>query len=210
LELKSSMKKLLLTSNGFTNQKILHAFKNLVGKELSDIKVLYIPTACRANSAEALAYISASKNNLVTHGITKENITEYNLDSDLSDLSKYNAVYVGGGNTFYLLHRIKETGFDKKLISAIENGLTYVGVSAGSIITGPTIETAGPFDENDIGITDFRGMNLTDTILIPHYSIHREKIVADFRKSLKHEIIAITDTQAIFIHNEKTQIIGEP
>ena len=45
----------------------------------------------------------------------------------------YDAVYVCGGNTEYLLERINEKGFRNTLLLFIEQGGVYVGVSAGSL-----------------------------------------------------------------------------
>lgn len=45
----------------------------------------------------------------------------------------YDAVYVCGGNTEYLLERINEKGFRNTLLLFIKQGGVYVGVSAGSL-----------------------------------------------------------------------------
>lgn len=204
------MKKLLLTSGGFSSQQIVDVFKNMVEKNLQELKVLYIPTACRPNSPPAIEFISMWKNVLVRLGIGQENISSYDFEFEMSaeELSTYQAVYVGGGNTFYLLHKLKENGFDKKLAAAVENGLVYVGMSAGSIVAGPTIETAAPFDPNDIGIKDFSGMNLTAHIVVPHYSEKRKEIVKKFQEILPYEIVAVKDTQALAVWGDKKEIVG--
>ena len=46
---------------------------------------------------------------------------------------KADFIYVGGGDTVYMLNRWKETGILTKIISAYERGVTIVGRSAGAI-----------------------------------------------------------------------------
>ena len=203
------MKKLILTSAGFSNKTIVDKFNEMLDKPISEAKVLFIPTASRYQ--EELEYVKQSRLELINVGINEGNIIEYNLDIDLkiSELNKYDILYVCGGNTFYLLHKIKEIKFDEKIRKAVENGLMYIGVSAGSIVVGPTIETAGPFDENDIGIENFKGMNFIEDIIIPHYNEKRIEIVEGFRKTMKNNIITITDNQALIVCEDTYQIIGE-
>jgi len=134
--------KLLLTSTGFSNPKIGDFFLEAIGKEPKNIRVAFIPTASRTE--EELFYARESKNELLDLGIV--DIVEFGLESNLSTdaFSNYDVIYVCGGNTYYLLKMIYQSGFDE----AIKNfsGL-YVGVSAGSIVVGPSIEVAGPWDE---------------------------------------------------------------
>lgn len=203
------MKKLILTSAGLSNKTIINKFYEILDKQISEVKVLFIPTAARCQ--EELGYAKKSKLELIDLGIDEGNIIEYNLDIDISfmELNEYDILYVCGGNTFYLLHKIREMKFDEKIRNAVESGLIYIGVSAGSIVAGPTIETALPFDENDIGIENFKGMNFIHDIIIPHYNEKRAKIVDGFRKTMKNNIITITDNQALFVYEDNCQIIGE-
>ncbi len=107
------MKKLLLTSAGFENIKIGEKFLELVNKSVSEIKVLFIPTASRSKGQ--LFYVEKSKQELLDLDILKNNIINFNLDKELSreELGTFDAIYICGGNTFYLLHKIRESKFDE-------------------------------------------------------------------------------------------------
>src|SRR3989344_1137503 len=50
------------------------------------------------------------------------------------DLNKFGSVYIGGGNTPYLLKELKETGFYEHLKYLIERNIPIAGGSAGAII----------------------------------------------------------------------------
>ncbi len=62
------------------------------------------------------------------------------------------AVFVGGGNTFRLLDALQRTGLLEPLRRRAEEGMPYLGSSAGSVIAAPTLKTT-----NDMPIVQPRG-----------------------------------------------------
>lgn len=192
----TNMKKLLLTSDGFSNKKISDRFFELVDKKPSEIKVLFIPTASRYE--DELKYVKLSENELVSLGIIKENVTWLDIEDveKAGELKNYDVVYVCGGNTFFLMKKLIDTGLDKKIIEMIDAGKVYVGVSAGSVIAGPDISIAGPFDENDVGLQSMAGLGLTEKIVSPHYQRKEKQIIEDFKSKLPYEIVPLCDGQA--------------
>ncbi len=127
-------KKLLLTSAGFENPLVQACFLELLGKPPAEARALFIPTA--AIDQDAKAVLPKCRNDLLQAGFLPEHITDFNLDRSmgLEELSAYDTVYFCGGSTEYLLDRVKHSGFGQLLDQALEQGLVYVGVSAGSII----------------------------------------------------------------------------
>lgn len=126
--------RLFLSSAGLENETIQSFFMSLVGKDMAQVRALFIPTA--AINPGAIAVLPKCMNDLLKCGIPEENITVFDLHGNmgLEELKKYDLVYLTGGSTAYLLERINETGFRESLLSYIqENGLV-LGVSAGSII----------------------------------------------------------------------------
>lgn len=199
------MKKLLLTSTGFTNPQIAKTFLQLVHKKHSDITVLFIPTAARTD--EELSYVKESKKELHSLGI--RNIVVINLNRCISyhEINNADCMYVCGGNTFYLLHKIRETGFGEVVKKFVEDGKVYVGVSAGSIIAGPDISVAEPFDKNDVCLSEFTGLLLTNNVVSPHYSEKERHIVDKIKRKSKYKIITLTDNQALLIVGETETIV---
>ena len=97
-----------------------------------------------------------------------------------------------GGNTFYLLDKTKESNWIEKIKSAINNGVIYIGSSAGSEVISKSIKTALGFDNNKVNLTDFKGLNIIDGFVIPHAN-RKQKFIEEFKKN----------------HNEKTYIIED-
>jgi len=205
------MKKLLLTSSGFSNSKIGEEFLKLLDKNPTDVKVLFIPTASeyKLENGEEMFYVKESEKELIGLGISKENIFWLDIKSiaTAGDIHDYDVMYVCGGNTFYLMCHLKNTGFDKKIIEFVNAGKVYVGVSAGSVIIGPNIRISAHFDLNDIGLKDFTGLNLTDTIICPHYQRKEESIIDKFEKENNCEVLRLKDGQAMEILGDISNII---
>lgn len=201
------MKKLLLTSAGFENPRIGEKFLELVHKSPSEIKVIFIPTASRTE--EELKYVTMAREEIIRIGVKKEHIKTLDLDHKITykEVKDYDAIYVCGGNTFYLLQKVRETGFDAVINQFVEDGKLYVGVSAGSIIACPLIEIALPFDENDAGITDFTGLNLVHIVITPHYTHKEKKIIDEYGKKIQYTIVPLTDNQALLIMDKEISII---
>ena len=202
------MKKLLLTSDGFINPKIGQEFLALVGKNPADIKVLFIPTASETGG-DFTSYLSVAKTELTDLGILKKNITWFNTNNPtaIGQLNKYDAVYVCGGNTFYLLYQLQRTGLFRKLISFINSGKVYVGVSAGSVLAGPSILISAPFDPNDIKLKDFTGLNVTGKIICPHYQEKDEHLIVEVEKKNNCKVLRLNDGRALEVLGGASKII---
>ena len=201
------MTKLLLTSTGLANQNITNQFLQIIDKPVSQIKIIFIPTASRND--EELHYVQESKKELLDLGILENNIKTLNLDKPVSfqEVDGFDVIYVCGGNTFYLLKKVRETGFDKVIIEFAKTDKLYFGVSAGSILVCPNIDIASPFDENDVNLTDLTGLNLTDVIVSPHYKDEEKTIIDNFKKKSQYEIVPLTDNQALLVLDGETKIV---
>ena len=201
------MTKLLLTSTGLANQNIKNQFLQIIDEPVSQIKIIFVPTAAR--SEEELKHVNESKKELLDLGIFKNNIKTLNLDNPVSfqEVKDFDVIYVCGGNTFYLLKKVRETSFDKVIIEFAKTDKLYLGVSAGSILVCPNIDIANPFDENDVNLTDLTGLNLTDVIVSPHYCEEEKQIIEDFKKKSQYKVVPLTDNQALLVIDGETKII---
>jgi len=127
-------------------------------------EVLFIPYA-RPSGLTHEEYTNKANEGFEKINIKLKGIHEFKNPVDAVNNAK--GIFTGGGNTFLLLKQL----YDAKLISTIknvvENGTPYFGTSAGSNITGLTIQNT-----NDMPIIyppSFNSLGLINFNLNPHY-----------------------------------------
>lgn len=76
---------------------------------------------------------------------------EYDFEKLKGKFEKADVIYVGGGDTVYMLAKWRETGLDKLILSAYERGVILCGLSAGAICWFRHMYTDGLMTE---GVSD--------------------------------------------------------
>lgn len=190
--------KLFLTSNGLENKSVSNHFElNFSPKEPKYLSFLVISIQ---DSEQDAFYLEKTLNEIRNTGA--QDIDVFKLgNKEFTTEKEYDVIFVCGGNTFDYLDRIRKTGLDKFIIDfAKKEDAVYVGVSAGSIIAGPDIAIAGDGDANNIGLSDFKGLCLTDYIIYPHYRKELKSKLDEFKKKSGHPIIELEDNQAFAVN----------
>ena len=180
------MKKILLTSTGLENDNIKNKFLELLNCDVTKVKVLFIITA--ANDPDAVRILSKCLADLTNCYIPDENITIYDMHKLLTQdqINQYDALYVCGGSTKYLVDRISELNFKSIVDKYIENGGIYIGVSAGSIAASGNYQNGFCYIRNNLDVHCDRG---TENGIIT-----------------TNNDIFLTDNQAIFIDGNENII----
>lgn len=129
------------------------------------------------------------------------------------DFGKYDVVYIGGGNTFKLLQRLRKGGLDKKLVDYYNIGGLIFGGSAGAIIWGNNIDIAlicEDADENKVGLQDTSGFDFVSGYDIQcHYADDQEKEhLAHIRKTGRN-VVGIPEESAVVVSDDGFKVIGE-
>lgn len=138
-------------------------------------------------------------------------------------LENYSAIFIGGGNTYKLLLGLKQSGAYNNIKNYIENNGIIIGGSAGAVIFGYDINIISSMDPNDVKLNDSKGFNVLSGISIfPHYTNKKSKLtdeenetrlnnftnsIIEFSTSIG-EVIAIPEEDAIYINEEKVEVIG--
>lgn len=129
------------------------------------------------------------------------------IDFDIID--RYSSVFIGGGNTFYLLDEIRKSKFDKRLKIFIENGGIVYGGSAGAIILGNDIDTASHEDPNDVMLKDLKGLDLVGGYSVwCHYHQRFDQLIKDYVKKSGQKVIAIPEASGISYNLDIFENIG--
>ena len=169
------MRKLFLTSSGL-NENTSSLFWECINKEPADTRVIYVPSAAVGNDV-AKEGIAVCIERLMNMGIVLENILIYDLAllvsvgyertysgyikdippslrlMSVEELNRFDVIVFGGGDASVLLGEINRTGLCDNIKQAIENGLIFLGISAGSMIA------AGNFSD---------GLGYLENPIIPH------------------------------------------
>jgi dipeptidase E len=201
------MKKLLLTS-AFVD--VIGEFEKILPRPTAELKVVFVPTA--ADLSDDPWYMRADRKTLVEMGFKVIDLSlkgktqsEIKLTLDQADI-----IFVGGGNTFYLLDEANKSGFTELVPSYTKKGIIYVGSSAGSYIACPTIEAAGWLhsDKNIVDLKDLTAMNLVPYILKVHYSPEKAESLKQEIKNCRYPVKILTDEQALLAIDNDYTIVG--
>lgn len=96
--------------------------------------------------------------------INAELMTQKQIENIIRDAA---LLYITGGNTFLLNHRLHISGIMPYLKKKVQNGLPVVGVSAGAIVCGANILTSR--DMNIVETPHFGGLNASPFNFLVHY-----------------------------------------
>lgn len=123
-------------------------------------RLLYLPVASSPKADRYAGHLA-----WVTSVFRPLGVTDIQMWTELenhapAELDHFSGVYIGGGNTFRLLHLLRRTGFDAALRRyALPGGAVYGG-SAGAIVLGADIASCERDDPNTVGLSDSRGLDL--------------------------------------------------
>lgn len=98
----------------------------------------------------------------------------------LPTLAGVEAVFMGGGNTYALLMRLRRSGLLAAIRRRVRAGMPYAGASAGSNVAGPTILTTN--DWNVVGLSRFDALRLVGFNINPHYK-EADPMMAQFSET---------------------------
>ena len=205
------MKNMILTSSLYESMGIVKKFLN---EKTESKKILFIPTA--TNVDEYKKYIHLTQKVFEDFGYEVENfdISVFSEETVKEKISETKIIFVSGGNTFYLLQELKKKNLISYLREKIENGLLYIGESAGSVITAPNIEYADIVDDKALAteLNDYTGLNLVDFYVVPHFE--EEPFVESSRKVVelykdKLDLKVINNKEVVLVENDDFRIVKE-
>jgi dipeptidase E len=125
-------------------------------------RLIFIPYAL----ADRAAYARKAASRFAKMGFECKSVDAYK--DVVRALDDADALFVGGGNTFRLLKALHELGLVEAIRRRVEQGMIYMGASAGSNVACPTIRTT-----NDMPIVEpptLKALNLFPYQINPHYT----------------------------------------
>lgn len=222
------MTKLLLTSNGLSNDSIKKAFLDLVGKPANDIKVAFIPTAGLADGGDK-EWLINDMHRIRSLGcyVDVVDIAQLTKDEWLPRIDVCDVIFVGGGNTFYLSYWMQQSGLFDMLPELLKTKV-YAGISAGSIVTGTSltltsqaIKNPQAFEDEQYelfgptGRSSAKSLNFVDFVFRSHFNsrfffmVNKDELEKR-AKEIGQVVYALDDDSALKVIDGKvTEVITE-
>ena len=200
---------MILTSSLYESIGIV---KKFLDEKAESKKILFIPTATNVDEYKKYIHLTQKVFEDCGYEVESFDISSFSEEIVKEKIAESKIIFVSGGNTFYLLQELKKKNLISYLKEKIENGLFYIGESAGSVITVPDIEYADIVDDKILAteLTDYTGLNLVDFYIVPHFE--EEPFVESSRKVVelykdKLDLKVINNKEVILVENNNFTII---
>lgn len=207
------MNLLLISNSTNAGEAYLKYPINEIAKSLEGIdEVVFVPYAAVTFSYDEYeAKVQDRLNEIgvkvrsIHHAINKRNFIRH-----------AKAIMIGGGNTFALLKKMQEEDLLDMIFHRVKAGVPYIGWSAGSNVTCPTICTT-----NDMPIVQpesFRAIGLVSFQINPHYldanpeghaGETREQRIKEYLEANRSRyVVGLREGCMLRINDEGIQLIG--
>ena len=170
--------------------------------------LLYVPIALRGHRlyAGARDWLLSL---LTLHG--RNDITIWLADDLTVDVSvnekEYDALYIGGGNTWSLIKEICETKFDEWIVRFLKTGRPVYGGSAGAILFGAYIDTHT--DENTVAWDRTSGLNLLNGYSVAcHYMPEQQADYTTWVETHSAPLICLPEDVGVLFDGKKYTCLG--
>lgn len=140
----------------------------------------------------------------------------HEFDNPIEAIENAQGIFTGGGNTFLLVTQLYKNKVMDVLANTVQNGTPYLGSSAGSNITGLTMQTT-----NDMPILyppSFKTLGLIPFNLNPHYldaDLHskhmgetRETRIKEFHAFNKTPVLGLREGSWLEVNGEEIVLKG--
>lgn len=204
--MQPQMKVALGGGGGAADSRLLdEAFAAWIGPQG---KLLYLPCALRGIRPfqSCLEWITVTFAPLKTTQITMwTDLSEHQG----SELDEFDAVYIGGGNTFALLAELRKSRFEHHLREYARRGKAIYGGSAGAAVLGRDIRTVNYLDRNEVGLLETTGLDLAEGHAIwVHYQPQDDSLIEAYVRQYQQPVLALSERSGIVIEQQNMRAVG--
>jgi dipeptidase E len=153
--------RLLLISNStlYGSQYLDHAEQEIRDVLGTITRVLFVPFALNDRDA----YADQARRRFAAMGYRLDSVHEAgDAKTARARIDEAEAIFIGGGNTFRLLDNLYKFDLLLPIRRRVEEGMLYMGSSAGAVVAAPTIKTTNdmpivqPPSFNSLGLIRFQ------------------------------------------------------
>lgn len=143
-----------------------HGYLDHIEAEIRDLltgiqRVVFVPFALYDRDV----YVAKVKERLQQIHLAVESVHSTSAPKQL--IKEAEAIFIGGGNTFRLLKALYDYDLLGSIRSRVEEGVPFIGSSAGSIVACPTLKTTK--DMPVVEPPSFDALRLVGFQISPHY-----------------------------------------
>lgn len=200
-------------NGGGAGKQTVRALRRLNEVVDHDLPCLYIPLAMEEDKYDdCYKWISGELANVDIPSIEMVRSAE---ELSCKRLSEYSFIFIGGGNTFRLLHEIRRAGMFEPIHEYLKNGGVAFGGSAGAIIFGEDLESCKLDDDNKVGLTETEGFDVLHGIsFLCHFTNRSEEHDGRSEEYLlkisgHRKVIALPEEDTLFLNEDKLEEITE-
>lgn len=208
------MRLLLISNSTNAGEEYLAYAMPQIGNFLKGIKrVVFIPYAGVRLSYDT--YQEKVAKRFAEAGIVVDSV--HAVDQPKKLLQEAEAIVIGGGNTWRLLQQMQEKDLIGVIREKVIAGTPYVGWSAGSNVTCPTISTTN--DMPAVVPHGFDALHLVNFQINPHYldanpqghagETREERIIEYIELNRNMTVVGLREGTMLRIEGEKTELIGK-
>lgn len=161
------------------------------------LAIAFIPTASNDATGYIEKFHSAFQNEVTSH-LLIEDLLSSNIHKFVKQLD---IIYIGGGNTQYMLDVWRKTGFDRVIKDAYHHGVILAGISAGAMCLFEQCYS----EKIDGTYEQFAGLGILKGSFCPHYNDPTRKQLYDTWRENKQDYpyYPLTDFESLHFCNEK-------
>jgi dipeptidase E len=206
------MKRILLISNStlFGSGYLDHAEGEIRDFLGTAKRIVFVPFA----AFERGQYTAQARTRF--HAMGFELTSLHDVSNARRVLAEGEAVFVGGGNTFRLLKGLYDSDLLEPIRMAVEEGLPYIGSSAGAIVAGPSLRTTK--DMPVVQPPSFESLGIVEFQISPHYldpdpnSTHmgetQEERILQFLEENDAPVVGLREGGMVRIESNKITLKG--
>ena len=188
---------------------------------LSDLRILF-------KDVDAILFVPYARPGGISHEVYTETVAKafstigiqvkgiHEFSNPIEAVKKTKGIFVGGGNTFVLVHQLYKNKLIEVIRDTVNDGTPYLGTSAGSNICGLTMSTT-----NDMPIVyppSFKTFGFVPFNINPHYldpdlnSKHmgetRETRIKEFHKFNTQPVVGLREGSWLHVKGDSIILKG--
>jgi dipeptidase E len=208
----------LLGSGGFRTSERQALYAERMRKHFGDLdRILFIPWALHDHDA----YLALMKEKGLDAGYELQGIHQF--DDPVAAVRDADGISVGGGNTFRLIDAMHQTGVLEAVHERVHEGVPYMGVSAGTNVACPTMQTTNdmpivqPASFKALGLIPFQinahyfsGQTHVqiDGTYIEHFGETRDDRIREFHEMNDAPVLGLWEGGFIEVNDDAISLVG--